>query len=165
LPSGSGPSLRAKYHFPSRSAFTDATKAAAFAFSSVEVLDRDNTEKPSESDLIAPDSVNRQDTRDQSYTNWRKKTMPRIDRSKSASEPAEDLERPSIRLEPVFTVNEIAGRLKISDDLTRDMFVNEVGVIFVGSPKGRAGKRRKYRSMRIPESVLARVVRRISQSA
>lgn len=91
--------------------------------------------------------------------------MPRIQQTKTAGEPAEDLERRSILAEPIFTVNEVATGLKVSRDTTREMFLNEPGVMFVGAPKGRAGKRRKYRSMRIPESVLARVVRRISQSA
>ena len=60
-----GPSLlREKYTFPSVSALRDARKASAFAFSSVEVLDRDNTDKPSDRDLIALAFVNWQNARE-----------------------------------------------------------------------------------------------------
>ena len=90
--------------------------------------------------------------------------MPRIERNRTAGEPAEDLERPSVLSQPV-SVNEVAESLKVSGDTVREMFLSEPGVLFVGGPKGKVRKRRTYRSMRIPESVLARVIRRISQSA
>ena len=63
--------------------------------------------------------------------------MPRIERNRTAGEPAEDLERPSVLSQPVFTVNEVAESLKVSGDTVREMFLSEPGVLLVGEPKGK----------------------------
>jgi len=57
--------------------------------------------------------------------------------------------------DPLFTPQEIAKALKMSDDYVRRLFEREPGVIFLPSP-GRASARR-HRTMRIPKSVLVRV--------
>lgn len=61
--------------------------------------------------------------------------------------------------ETVFTVAEVAERLKVNEDTVRRMFLNEPGVIVICFPrKGR----RVYRTVRIPEHVLQRVITRLS---
>jgi hypothetical protein len=57
--------------------------------------------------------------------------------------------------EELFTPREVAGALKVSEDYVRRVFEREAGVIFLPSP-GKASRRR-YRTMRIPKSVVDRV--------
>jgi methylphosphotriester-DNA--protein-cysteine methyltransferase len=57
--------------------------------------------------------------------------------------------------DPLLTPQEIAKTLKMSDDYVRRLFEREPGVIFLPSP-GKESKRR-YRTMRVPRSVLLRV--------
>lgn len=58
--------------------------------------------------------------------------------------------------EKKYTSEELAELLKLHPTTVRKMFVDEVGVIRLGSA-GRRGKR-QYFSLRIPASVAARVL-------
>lgn len=59
----------------------------------------------------------------------------------------------------VFTVAEVADRLKVDADTVRRLFLKEAGVIVIRFPrKGR----RVYRTIRIPEPVLQRVITRLT---
>ena len=60
-----------------------------------------------------------------------------------------------------FTVTDVAGRLKIKEDTVRRLFLNEPGVLVICFP--RRG-RRVYRTLRIPETVLKRVVTRLTKA-
>lgn len=61
--------------------------------------------------------------------------------------------------ETIYTLAEVAERLKVNDDTVRRMFMKEPGVIVICFPrKGR----RLYRTLRIPESVLERVIGRFT---
>ena len=60
-------------------------------------------------------------------------------------------------LEPHYTIQEIAQRLRMTDDSVRRLFEREKGVVEVGSDNPRHGKRR-YVTLRIPESVLRRKI-------
>jgi len=62
--------------------------------------------------------------------------------------------------EVMLTVSEVAQRLKINDETVRRLFVNEPGVVVICFP--RKGKR-VYRTLRIPESVLKRVLTRLTK--
>jgi hypothetical protein len=62
--------------------------------------------------------------------------------------------------EVVFTVAEVAERLKVNEETVRRLFLPEPGVIVISFPrKGR----RVYRTVRIPEDVLQRVLARVSR--
>jgi hypothetical protein len=62
--------------------------------------------------------------------------------------------------EAYLTVADVAGRLKLNEETVRRVFLHEPGVIVICFPrKGR----RVYRTMRIPETVLRRVIARFSQ--
>jgi hypothetical protein len=62
--------------------------------------------------------------------------------------------------ELVFTVAEVAERLKVNEETVRRLFLHEPGVIVISFPrKGR----RVYRTVRIPEDVLQRVIARVSR--
>ena len=62
--------------------------------------------------------------------------------------------------ELLLTIAEVAERLKIKEDTVRRLFVSEPGVIVICFP--RKGKR-VYRTLRIPESVLRRVLTRLTK--
>ena len=62
--------------------------------------------------------------------------------------------------EVYFTVTEVAERLKINEDTVRRLFLHEPGVLVICFP--RRG-RRVYRTLRIPETVLQRVVTRLTR--
>lgn len=65
--------------------------------------------------------------------------------------------------EPFYTPKEIAARLKFSDRTVRDLFKGEEGVILLRGPeKPRKQRKKAYSTMRIPESVVERVIRRMS---
>jgi len=64
-------------------------------------------------------------------------------------------ERP---LERYLTPAQIAGMLQLSTDTVVRMFEGEPGVLVVGANEGSRGKRR-YRTIRVPESVFQRVLR------
>jgi hypothetical protein len=61
-----------------------------------------------------------------------------------------------------LTVAEVAERLKVNAETVRRLFLNEPGVIVICCPKK---GRRLYRTLRIPESVYARVVTRFMKVA
>jgi hypothetical protein len=66
------------------------------------------------------------------------------------SSPEKPLERPATMIEPVYTIDEIAKREKLSREYVRKLFMSEPGV-------------RKYgKTWRIPESVLLRVQSSVS---
>jgi hypothetical protein len=59
-----------------------------------------------------------------------------------------------------LTVADVAERLKLNEETVRRLFLNEPGVVVICFPrKGR----RVYRTLRIPELVLRRVVARFSK--
>jgi hypothetical protein len=64
--------------------------------------------------------------------------------------------------EDVFTVAEVAEKLQVKRDTVRRLFVNEPGVIVISFP--RRG-RRAYRTLRIPQTVLRRVLTRLTQQS
>ncbi len=61
-----------------------------------------------------------------------------------------------------YSVQEVAGLWNLGTDRVRDLFEKEPGVLVIGNPILGRGKRR-YRTLRIPESVLERVHRRLAR--
>jgi hypothetical protein len=61
-----------------------------------------------------------------------------------------------------YSVAELAERWNLSADTIRKLFEDEPGVLVLGESFTRRGKRR-YTTLRIPESVAARVHRRLSK--
>ena len=59
-----------------------------------------------------------------------------------------------------LTVEDVAGLWNLSPDSVRRLFEREPGVLVLMSPRG-YGSRRRYRTLRIPESVVERVYRRM----
>ena len=59
--------------------------------------------------------------------------------------------------ESLLTVREVADRLKVNEETVRRLFLNEPGVVVICFPKR---GRRVYRTLRIPEAVLRRVLSR-----
>ena len=57
----------------------------------------------------------------------------------------------------LLTVREVAERLKVNEETVRRLFANEPGVVVICFP--RRG-RRVYRTLRIPEAVLKKVLTR-----
>jgi hypothetical protein len=57
-------------------------------------------------------------------------------------------------------VSEVAECLKVNEETVRRLFANEPGVVVICFP--RKGKR-VYRTLRIPESVLKRVLTRLTK--
>jgi hypothetical protein len=57
-----------------------------------------------------------------------------------------------------YSVAEIAEMWSLSDDAVRKIFEREAGVLVIGG----AGGGRRYRTLRIPASVLERVHRRLT---
>jgi len=72
--------------------------------------------------------------------------------------PADNPAQPIPALETLYTVAEIALAWKLSEDKVRRIFESEPGVLVLEN-KGKVYKRR-YRTLRIPMSVLQRVYRR-----
>lgn len=69
---------------------------------------------------------------------------------------------PQSGLSDVFlTVREVAERLKVNEETVRRLFLNEPGVIVICFP--RRG-RRVYRTLRIPDAVLKRVLSRLARA-
>ena len=62
--------------------------------------------------------------------------------------------------ERYYSVKEIADLLELSRDSVRKLFQNEPGVLVLGDQSSKY--KRRYTTLRIPESVLRRVVRRMS---
>lgn len=63
-----------------------------------------------------------------------------------------------------YTVPEIARLWVFCDDVVRELFENEPGVIRIGAERS-SGKKRRYVSLRIPEDVAERVYRRLQAPA
>ncbi len=61
-----------------------------------------------------------------------------------------------------YTVGELAERWNLSSDTIRRLFENETGVLVLGESGMKRGKRR-YTTLRIPESIAKRVHRRLSK--
>jgi hypothetical protein len=59
----------------------------------------------------------------------------------------------------LFTVAEIADKLKLDTDTVRRLFGNEPGVIVFCSP---ASRKRRYRTLRVPAPILLRVLTRLT---
>jgi hypothetical protein len=62
--------------------------------------------------------------------------------------------------EPYFTPAEIAERLHLSVDTVRRLFEHEPGIFVYENPRSK--QKRRYRTIRIPNSVLVRVQKRRS---
>jgi hypothetical protein len=65
-----------------------------------------------------------------------------------------------LALERHYSVSEIAALWAVSDVTVRRLFENEPGVLSWGKEE-RVGWHRRYRSMRIPESIMIRVHERL----
>jgi hypothetical protein len=63
--------------------------------------------------------------------------------------------------EPLLTVAEVAAHWNLSVGWTRELFENEPGVVIFGS---NGHRKWKYRTMRIPRSVVERVQKRLSRA-
>ena len=70
---------------------------------------------------------------------------------------------PQKAVEQHFQIPEIAKLWNLSEDTVRSLFKAEPGVLVIARPG--TAKKRKYVSMRVPESVLHRVHRRLSARA
>jgi hypothetical protein len=68
-------------------------------------------------------------------------------------------------IEPCFTVAYIASQLTLSTDTIRRLFECENGVLRIGNPSRRVGRKlkRAYFTLRIPQSVFLRVRDRMAQ--
>jgi hypothetical protein len=64
-------------------------------------------------------------------------------------------------LERHYSIQEIASLWRVSPDTARRLFEDEPGVIEVGQQR-RARKRKSYRTLRVPQSVVERVHHRCS---
>jgi len=60
-----------------------------------------------------------------------------------------------------FSVREVACLWGLGPDAVRDLFMKEPGVLVIGHERSR--NKRAYRTLRIPESVVQRVHRRLSR--
>ena len=70
-------------------------------------------------------------------------------------------------LEKHYTPQEVAELWGLSDSAVRRLFQDEPGVLRVGEPSRRLGRllKRRYFTLRIPESVVIRVHQRLSVGA
>jgi hypothetical protein len=66
----------------------------------------------------------------------------------------------SVHIERHYAVAEIAEMWNLSADKVRELFENEPGVLVIGERTPR--HKRRYLTLRIPQSVLERVHRRLS---
>jgi hypothetical protein len=57
-----------------------------------------------------------------------------------------------------YSVREIAELWNLSDDLVRELFEREPGVLVIG--RDRSPRKRRYLTLRIPQDVVERVYRR-----
>jgi hypothetical protein len=67
-------------------------------------------------------------------------------------------------LEPHYSVQALAELLGLSDTTTRRLFEHEPGVLRIGEPSRRLGRtlKRRYFTLRIPESAVRRVQQRLA---
>lgn len=75
------------------------------------------------------------------------------------SDPTQEVSRTTERH---YSVSELAAHWNLSPDTVRKLFEREAGVLVIGTASGRYS-RRKYTTLRIPESVALRVHRRLSR--
>lgn len=73
----------------------------------------------------------------------------------------ENPEGKSAASERYYSPAELAELLKLSVDKIRKLFEHEPGVLVFANPAAKRGKR-PYKTLRIPDSVLQRVLRRLS---
>ena len=59
-----------------------------------------------------------------------------------------------------YSVGELAGMWNLSENKVREMFQHEPGVMAIGEPRPKFGRRRGKVTLRIPEPVADRVYRR-----
>jgi hypothetical protein len=64
-----------------------------------------------------------------------------------------------------YSVAEVAEMWQLSPNAVRKLFQNEPGVLALGEPRPKYGRRRGYVTLRIPQSVLDRVHRRLCIAA
>ncbi len=76
-------------------------------------------------------------------------------RRKSSSEENRD-QRPAYDNERYWTPKEIAALLRVSVDFAARLFENEPGVVILGRPV--SDRRRRYRTLRVPDHVFQRVL-------
>jgi hypothetical protein len=69
----------------------------------------------------------------------------------------------SVHIERHYAVTEIAEMWNLSADKVRELFEDEPGVLVIGTRNPR--HKRRYVTLRIPQSVLERVHRRLSSNA
>jgi len=81
--------------------------------------------------------------------------------SGTASDTKTDTTPPSSTFERHYSPAELAAQWNLSEDAVRRLFEKEPGVLVLANSK--PGKRR-YRTLRIPESVAQRVHRKLSLS-
>lgn len=67
--------------------------------------------------------------------------------------------------EPHYSVAEVAEMWKLSPNAVRKLFQNEPGVLALGKPRPKFGRQRGYVTLRIPQSILDRVHRRLCNPA
>jgi hypothetical protein len=67
----------------------------------------------------------------------------------------------AVTSEKHFTVKDIAGVWNLSPVAVRRLFLNEPGVLVIGRREA-SRRKRVYRTLRIPESVVSRVMDRLS---
>jgi hypothetical protein len=77
----------------------------------------------------------------------------------TVSDPAPEVSRATERH---FSVSELAAAWNLSADTIRKLFEKEPGVLIIGSEAGKYSRRR-YITLRVPESVALRVHRRLSR--
>jgi hypothetical protein len=66
-------------------------------------------------------------------------------------------------LEPHYTVQQVSKLWQLDEQMVRKIFRNEPGVVSLGSSEGRY--RRAYKTLRIPESMMLRVHRRMRKAS
>jgi hypothetical protein len=86
------------------------------------------------------------------------------DRQQAAGPAAAPAVSPPGFAERHFAVEDAAILWSVSPDTVRRLFEGEPGVLVLGSTRG-MGRKRRYRTLRIPESVAARVYRRMLNPA
>jgi hypothetical protein len=60
-----------------------------------------------------------------------------------------------------YSVVEVADLWQVSPNVVRKLFQNEPGVLALGETRPKFGRRRGYVTLRIPQSILDRVHRRL----
>lgn len=78
------------------------------------------------------------------------------------SVPSEPAQESSPATEKHYSVSELAALWNLSADTIRRLFEPEPGVLVIGNEAGKYSRRR-YITLRIPESVARRVHRRLSR--